>query len=79
MVSERRVASAIRSLVNAKSLQLDYVRVLHESLLVLDLTYGSETMIWRERSRIRAAQMDKLTGLLGIMRMDKAVVQGDER
>ena len=46
---------------------------------MLDLTYGSETMIWRERSRIRAAQMDKLTGLLGIMRMDKAVVQGDER
>ena len=71
VASGRRVAGAIRSLVNARSLQLEYVRVLHESLLVLVLMYGSETMIRRERSRIRAAQMDKLTGLLGIRRMDK--------
>ena len=37
------------------------------------LTYGSETMIWRdkERSRIRAVQMDSLRGLLGIRRTDK--------
>ena len=37
------------------------------------LTYGSETMIWREkeRSRIRAVQMDNLRSLLGIRRMDK--------
>ena len=37
------------------------------------LTYGSETMIWREkeRSRIKAVQMDNLRGLLGIRRMDK--------
>ena len=34
---------------------------------------GSETMIWRERerSRIRAVQMDNFRGLLGIIRMDK--------
>ena len=37
------------------------------------LTYGSEIVIWRkkERSRIRAVQMDNLRGLLGIRRMDK--------
>ena len=37
------------------------------------LTYGSETMIRREkeRSRIWAVQMDKLRGLLIIMKMDK--------
>ena len=37
--------------------------VLDESLLVPVLTYGSETMIWRkkERSRIRALQMDNLS------------------
>ena len=37
------------------------------------LTYGSDTMIWRkkERSRIRAVQMDNLRGLLGVWRMDK--------
>ena len=35
--------------------------------------YDSETMIRREkkRSRIRAVQMYKLRGLLGIRRMDK--------
>ena len=47
--------------------------VLHESLLVSVLTYGSETMIWREkeRSKIRAVQMDNLRGLLGVRRMEK--------
>ena len=56
VVSVRRVAGAIRSLVNARSLQLECARVLHESLLVPVLVYGSETMIWREKetSRIRA-------------------------
>ena len=35
--------------------------------------YGSETMLWKEkeRSRIRAVQMDNLRGLLGIRRMDR--------
>ena len=42
----------------------------HETLLVPVLTYGSETMLWKERSRIRAVQMDNLTGLLGNRRMD---------
>ena len=50
----RRVANAIRSLINVKGLQLQYARVLHETSLVTVLTYGSETMIWKERSRIRA-------------------------
>ena len=56
--SGRRVAGAIRSLVNARNLQLECARVLHESLLVIVLMYGSETMIWKEkeRSRIRAVQ-----------------------
>ena len=37
------------------------------------LVYGSETMLWREkeRSRVRAVQMDNLRGLLGIRRMDR--------
>ena len=44
----RRVAVAIRSVVNATSLQLEWTRVLYDSLLVPVLTYGnesSETMI----------------------------------
>ena len=59
--SGRRVAGAIRSLVNAGSLQLECARVLHESLVNV-LTYGNETVIWREkeRSRILAVQMDNL-------------------
>ena len=37
------------------------------------LTYGSKEVIWREkdRSRIRAVQIDNLRGLLGIRRVDK--------
>ena len=46
--------------------------VLHETLLVPLLTYGSKTMLWKEkrRSRIRAVQMDNLRGLFGI-KMDR--------
>ena len=73
LASGRRVAGAIRSLVIARSLQLECARVLHDSLMVPVLTYGSETMIWRENegSRIRAVHMDNLRDLLGIRRMDK--------
>ena len=49
VASGGRVASAIRSLVNARDLQLEYVRVLHETLFVLVLMYGSETMMWKEK------------------------------
>ena len=47
---------------------------LHETLLVpvLILMYGSETMLWKEkeRSKVKAVQMDNLKGLLGFRRMD---------
>ena len=66
-VSGSRVVGAIRSLVNARSLQLESSRVLHESLLVPILMYGSE----KGSSRIRVAQMDYLRGLLGIRGMNK--------
>ena len=48
---------------------LDFV----ESLLEPVLTYGSETIIWREkeRSKIWAVQMDSLRGMLDIRRMAK--------
>ena len=56
VASGRKVVGAIRPLGNARSLQLECVRVLHEGLLLPVLLYGSETMIWREKekSRIRA-------------------------
>ena len=47
MGSGRRVVGAIRSLVNARSLQLECARVLYESLLVPVRTNGSETVIWK--------------------------------
>ena len=60
-------------MVNAMSLQLECARVLHDSLLVPVLMYGSETVIWRdkEKSRVRAVQMENFRGLLDIRRMDK--------
>ena len=53
VASGRRVAGTIRSLVNGRVLQLDFVTVLHETLLVPVLMYGSETMIWKEKERSR--------------------------
>ena len=52
---------------------LSVLGLAYDSLLVPVLTYGSETMIRREkgRSRIWVVQMDNLRGLLGIRRMDK--------
>ena len=73
VVSGRKVVGDNRSLVNGMGFQLECARVLHETLLVYIRMYGSETMIWKEKERsiIRAVQMDKLKGLLGIRRMDK--------
>ena len=51
VASGRRVAGAIRSLGNARDLQLEWARVLHEALLVPVLMYGSETILWRGRDQ----------------------------
>ena len=45
VASKRRVADAIRSLVNARYLQLECAGVLHETLHVSVLMYGNETML----------------------------------
>ena len=74
VASGRRVAGAIRSLVNARDLQLDYARVLHETLLVpVLIIYDIKTIVYNEKkiSRIRAIQMDNPRSLLGIRRMDR--------
>ena len=68
----RRFAGAIRSLVNVRSLQLEYGRVLHETLLAPVLMSGSGTMLWNEKkSTIRAVKMDNLRESLGIKGMDR--------
>ena len=41
----RRVAGAIKYFVNARGSQLECARVLHDTLLLPILIYGSETMI----------------------------------
>ena len=51
VASRRRVEGAIRSLVNAKDLQLECGRALHETLLVPALIYSSETDILLGRGR----------------------------
>ena len=65
-MSGRRVAGAIRSLVNARDLQLECARVLHETLLVPVLMYGSKTVLRKEEEifRIRAMQIYNLRGSL---------------
>ena len=51
---------------------LSVLEFLHETLLVPVLTYGSETILWKEekRSTIKAVEMDNLRELLGIRKMD---------
>ena len=49
-MSGRRVAGAIRSLVNARGLRLHFARVLHETLLV-----------WREEERSRIGLFNWIT------------------
>ena len=63
--SGRKVTGAIRSLVNARCLQIECARMIHEGLPLPLLLYASETMIRREeeRFRIRAVQMDSLGGV----------------
>ena len=75
MEGGRRIAGAIRSLVNTRDLQLECARFLHETLLEPVLMCGFETIIWKEksRSRIRVVEMDKFGGLLRIKRMDKVL------
>ena len=66
MASGRRVAGPTRSLVNARDLQLECATVLYEILLVPVHTYGSETILWKEkeRSRIRAYRWTTSEGYL---------------
>ena len=73
VASRTRVSGAIRSLVNARDLKIECATVLHEKLFVPVLTYGSEKMLWKEkeRSRIRAVQMDNLRSLLSFRRMNR--------
>ena len=44
VASERRVAGALRCLINARDLQLQCATVFYETLLVPALMYRSETM-----------------------------------
>ena len=47
--SGRTVAGAVKSLVNARDLQLEWARVLCKTLLVHVLMYGSEAMLRKEK------------------------------
>ena len=49
VASGERVADAIKSLVNAKDLQIECARVLHEALLVSLLMYGVRQCNGRKR------------------------------
>ena len=68
----RKVVGAIRSQVNDMGLRHECARVLHDSFLVSVILCDCETMIRREKekSRIRAVQMNNLRGLLDIRKMD---------
>ena len=47
--------------------------MLHKALLVPVFLYGNERVVWRvkEKSRIKAVQMNNRRSLLGIRKMDR--------
>ena len=49
VASERRVASAIRSLVSVRGIQLECARVLHDALLMPVLMYDSKQCFGKRR------------------------------
>ena len=54
-------------------MQLESAKLLHVTLIVPVLMYGSETMLLKEKesSIVRAVQMDNLRGFLDIRRVDR--------
>ena len=65
--NERRVAGGIMHLVNARGLELECPRVLHNLLPLTVFMYRSETVIWKEKER---STVRLYRGLLGVMRMN---------
>src|SRR5678815_5417319 len=59
VVNGRKVAGAIKSLVNVKGLSLECDRVLHDGMLLPVLLYSSETTVWNKkyRSKVQCVQM----------------------
>ena len=74
LASGERIAFVNGFIVNARDFQLECVKALYETLLVPILIYGSEITLWKEKEKsgIRAVQMDSLKGLIGIRSMDRA-------
>ena len=70
-------------MLESRDLQLECAIVLHETLLVPVLMYGSETMLWKEkeRSRINDVHIDaRIREFRGVTksvdeRIDKGVLQ----
>ena len=57
VASGRNIAGTTTSLVNARSLQLEFARMLHEAMQVPALLFGSETIAWEEKGRFRIRTM----------------------
>ena len=62
----RKVAGAIKSLVDVKRLSLECASVLREGMLLPVLMYSSESRVWnkRYRSKVQCIQMTNLRGVL---------------
>ena len=65
VVTGRRVANAIKSLVNARGLQLECAKVLHEMLLVPVLMYG--LMGIRRMDKVLNGFIRELCGVIKVL------------
>src|SRR5678816_842231 len=55
VVNGRKMAGAIKSLVDVKGISLECARVLHDGMLLPVLMYSSETMVWNKRYRYKVS------------------------
>ena len=60
--SERRVAGVLGLWLMLGVCSLECTRVLHELWLETVLMYGSETVIWREKERLRIKAVQRTAG-----------------
>ena len=78
LVDGKQFAGAIRYLVNARSLQLEYARILHKVCPCLFLLYGSEIMVQRERKGLGWRTFVGNSSRLSVKGTDKRDVWNNE-
>ncbi len=69
-VQGRKVVGSLGRMMKGRIVSMEVKKGLHDGIIVLTITYASETWVWNERSRIQAVEMSYLRSACGIRKMD---------